>query len=135
MKQDMLPILEKRNDAAAELDSALKEKSQEKIMSAQETLARIDVEIEKAKTDIASTYFDNVDVICMTIDGFNQVMSGGSFLSSLFESCEITVGILDEAHQCNADIVAAAACHIERLFMFYDPAQKNQEKHGRRNPA
>ena len=38
-------------------------------------------------------------VVCLTADGFNQLQSGGSSLSSLFDGISFALGVVDEGHQ------------------------------------
>ena len=81
-------------------------------------------QLEKAQAHMLADAFEKVDIVCMTIDGFNQVQSGMSTLSKIFENTEISLGIVDEAHQVEVHILLAALSSIEEAVCFYDRAQK-----------
>ena len=59
----------------------------------------------------------------MTVAAFNQAKSGSSILSPLFNSTTFSLGVLDEAQQLNAYIIATTARSLETTICFFDEAQ------------
>ena len=63
----------------------------------------------------------------MTADGFTQMKSGNWILSPLFESCDIPLGVIDEAHQLDPNIIGAISCWVKELLIYFDEAQAINE--------
>ena len=81
-------------------------------------------QLEKAQAAMLMEIFENVDIVFMTVDGFNQLMSGMSSLSRIFDDTEVVLGVLDEVHQVEVHILLSALSSIEEAVCFYDQAQK-----------
>ena len=84
---------------------------------------RTSCELRKEKEAVLEESFKNVDVLCLTIDGFLQLVSGKSALSYLINNVIIQLAIVDEAHQLEATKVAAVACCVQEMLTFFDQAQ------------
>ena len=66
---------------------------------------------------------DKTDILFLTVDAFLQMRAGQSPLSPLLNDYEITLGGIDEAHQVPPEVIAACACHMQELIMYFDRAQ------------
>eukprot|EP00959_Pyramimonas_sp_CCMP1952_P005366 113191-Pyramimonas_sp.AAC.1 len=60
----------------------------------------------------------------MTIDAFNNVQSGRSWLSRIFKRFEIAFVIIDEVHQANFGEVYAALQSAPSAVVYFDSAQE-----------
>ena len=67
--------------------------------------------------------FAEADVLCMTVDGFNQAMAGRSTLSGILTNVSCCATVLDEAQNVSPNIIAAIACWTDKLHCFFDRAQ------------
>ena len=90
----------------------------------EEKLVRAHFELDCARRSLLQQGFKEIDIVCMTVDGFNHVMGGSSHLSSLFAECEISLAIVDEVHQLHAHTVGAVACNVKEMISFFDAAQR-----------
>ena len=62
-------------------------------------------------------------MICLTVDAFNQMLSGASPLSDFFADYVFGLAIGDELHQVESEKLFAITCGVQHLLGFFDQAQ------------
>ena len=75
-----------------------------------EEYQRLMIGMKKEQQIILMDVWSEMDIVCMTADGFTQMKSGDSILSPLFESCDIPLGVIDEGLQINPNNIKAISC-------------------------
>ena len=79
-----------------------------------------------ARAEYAETKAMDADVLCMTVDGYNQAMASSN--ETLVRLAARTVAVVDETHQMVFIQGAAIASHVPHMLMIHDRAQAI-EKH------
>ncbi|CAK0877762.1 unnamed protein product, partial [Prorocentrum cordatum] len=81
-------------------------------------------EYDVLQEEAAEKLFHDVRVFAMTIDAFNNVQSGRSWLSKIFKRFEIAFVVIDEVHQANFGEVHAALHSAPGAVVHFDSAQE-----------
>ena len=72
---------------------------------------------------VLEDYFNDADILVMTVDGCLQLISGKSPFSNLVANHVIPLAVVDEVQALDACKVAAISCNVEAMLSFFDPAQ------------
>ena len=83
-----------------------------------ETFYRTRCKLLKQKQAMVHDFFSKLQILCMTVDGFLQLVSGHSALSYLLNDSVVQVAVMDEVQQLEACKVAAVACHVQEMLTF-----------------
>ncbi|CAK0861022.1 unnamed protein product [Prorocentrum cordatum] len=89
-----------------------------------ELIRHLCFECDALQEEAAEKLFHDVRVFAMTIDAFNHVQSGRSWLSRIFKRFEIAFVIIDEVHQANFGEVYAALQSAPSAVVYLDSAQE-----------
>ena len=97
--------------------------SQEEQRRALEALAAARFELTKQREALVLNAFERAEIICMTLDGFLQLITKKSALSHLMADYEVGLAIIDECQLFPAERIAAVACNASEIVCCFDRQQ------------
>ena len=89
-----------------------------------ERMGYLNFQLYLAKREALECIFDNAKILCMTVDGFIQCASGEGMLSRYITPYEVFACGVDEAHQLEHAVVAAACARCDNVIFMWDEGQR-----------